>query len=228
MARLLLIEDEVDLAHQLAHTLRLKGYAVDVALTGEEGLHQGLVYDYDLAILDLNLPDMDGLEVCRALRAQRPGLLILMLTARDAPNDRVQGLDAGGDDYLVKPFHLEELLARIRALLRRVAPVRTPVLRYRDLTLDPAAHAAWQGRRRLHLTRKEFAILEHLMRHPDRVISQEELLEHVWGQEVNPFTHTVRVHIRSLRRKLGDDPQRPRYIQTIIGKGYRLVPEEEP
>ena len=180
------------------------------------------VNDYDLLILDLNLPGMDGLEICRRLRASRPRLLILMLTARSRLDDRVQGLDLGADDYLVKPFHFAELAARVRALLRRDLRVRELILQWRDLKLDSATRIVWQSKRRLNLTRKEFGILEYLMRHPDKVISQEELLEHVWDVEVNPFTHTVRVHINSLRRKLGDNADAPRYIETVVGVGYRM------
>ncbi|MGB9775549.1 MAG: response regulator transcription factor [Anaerolineae bacterium] len=225
--RILIVEDEPDLANALARGLRRQGYAVDIALNGEEGWEKGEVNEYDLVILDLNLPDMDGLEVCRRLRESKPALLILMLTARGRLEDRVTGLDLGADDYLVKPFHLEELLARIRALLRRDLRARQPVLRVGDLILDPAARLAWQGKHRLELTAKEFAILEYLMRHPGEVVSQEEIIEHVWGEEVNLFTTSVRVHIHSLRRKLRDDAREPQYIETVAG-GYRLrVPEEE-
>jgi len=219
------VEDEVDLARALARGLKQEGYAVDVALNGEEGWAKGEINEYDLVILDLNLPDMDGLEVCRRLRERRPELLILMLTARGRLEDRVIGLDQGADDYLVKPFYFEELLARIRALLRRDLRARQPVLRAGDLTLDPAARVAWRGKRRLELTAKEFAILEYLMRRPGEVVSQEDIIEHVWSEDVNLFTSSVRVHIHSLRRKLGDDAKHPRYIETVAG-GYRLLASE--
>ena len=221
--RILIIEDELDLSNALARGLRQQGYAVDIAVSAEHGWELGEVYDYDLLLLDLNLPDMDGLEVCRRLRSSRPDLLILMLTARDRLTDKVEGLDLGADDYLTKPFHFEELVARIRALLRRDLRVREPILQVGDLKLDPASCTAWVGRRRLDLTRKEFGILEYLMRHPGEVISQEELLEHVWNEDVNLFTGSVRVHIHSLRRKLGDEVTHPRYIETIVGEGYRLL-----
>lgn len=224
--RILIVEDELDLAKALARGLRQQGYAVDIATTGEQGWELGETNAYDLVMLDLNLPEMDGLEVCRRLRASKPELLVLMLTARSQVKDKVSGLDVGADDYLVKPFHFEELAARIRALLRRDLRVREPILSVHDLRLDPASRTAWQGRRRLELTHKEFAILEYLMRHPGEVVSQEELLEHVWGEEVNLFTGSVRVHIRSLRCKLADNVKIPQYIETVVGQGYRLrMPE---
>ncbi len=220
--RLLVIEDEPDLAEGLARGLRQQGYAVDVAYDGLQGWELGITNEYDLLILDLNLPEMDGLEVCRRVRASRPALLILMLTARSGPDERVAGLDLGADDYLVKPFHFGELVARIRALLRRDMRARTPLLHYRDLKLDPLARVAWLGKRRLELTGKEFGILEYLMRHQGEVVSQEALLEHVWDRQANPLTNTVRVHINSLRRKLEDMADTPSYIETCIGHGYRL------
>jgi DNA-binding response OmpR family regulator len=146
-----------------------------------------------------------------------------MLTARSRVEDRVIGLDMGADDYLVKPFHFEELAARIRALLRRDLRVREPILIVGDLKLDPASQTAWQRKRRLELTSKELAILEYLMRRPGEVVSQEEIIEHIWGEEVNLFTNSVRVHIHSLRRKLGDTTDYPRYIDTVVGQGYRLI-----
>ncbi len=225
--RVLIVEDELDFANALARGLRQKGYAVDIAINGEEGWELGEINEYDLAILDLNLPKLDGLEVCRRLRASKPGLLILMLTARSRLEDKIVGLDLGADDYLVKPFHFEELTARIRALLRRDLRVREPILSIRDLRLDPAGRIAWQGKRRLELTNKEFAILEYLMRHPGEVVSQEDLIEHVWNEDVNLFSTSIRVHIHSLRRKLGESVDSPRYIETITGIGYRVVAPEE-
>lgn len=225
--RLLIVEDEPDLAKTLARRLQEQGYAVDAALDGEEGCYLGEVNEYDLLILDLTLPGMDGLEVARRLRQSRPGLPILMLTARHGVEDRIVGLDLGADDYVVKPFHFGELEARVRALLRREMRVRDPILCCGDLKLDPAARVAWQRSRRLELTRKEFAILEYLMRRMGQVISQEELLEHVWGEEMDPFTNVVRVHIKSLRRKLGDICENPRYIRTLVGQGYELVCDQQ-
>jgi DNA-binding response OmpR family regulator len=220
--RLLVIEDEPDIASAVEKGLRQAGYAVDMALDGERGSELALVNDYDLLILDLNLPGVDGLEVCRRVRAECPSLLILMLTARSRPDERVAGLDLGADDYLVKPFHFAELTARVRALLRRDLRVRVPLLQYKDVKLDPAARVVWQGNRRVELTSKEFGILEYLLRHQGEIVSQEALLEHVWDMQANPLTNTVRVHINSLRRKLEDMAETPRYIETIVGQGYRV------
>ena len=225
--RILIIEDERDLANALARGLRQEGYAVDIATNGMEGLELGEIYEYDLVVLDLNLPKLDGLEVCQRFRSNKPELLILILTARSRLEDRVMGLDQGADDYLVKPFHFEELAARIRALLRRDLRVREPILEVGDLRLDPAHRIAWQKKQPLSLTKKEFAILEYLMRHAGEVVSQEELIEHVWNEDVNLFTASVRVHVHSLRRKLGDNPDSPHYIETITGSGYRLIALEE-
>jgi DNA-binding response OmpR family regulator len=222
--RILIIEDEVDFANALLRGLQFQGYAVDVAKDGREGWELGTVNPYDLVILDLNLPSIDGLEVCRLLRSQRPGLLILILTARDQISDRVIGLDMGADDYMVKPFHFDELTARIRALLRRDLRVREPVLCVGDLRIDPAERIAWKGKQRLDLTTKELSILEYLMRHKGEIVSQEQLIEHTWGEEeLDQFSSSVRVHIHSLRRKLGDQTDSSRYIGTVIGQGYRLI-----
>jgi DNA-binding response OmpR family regulator len=221
--RLLVVEDEKDVANALLLGLTRNGYAVDVAENGKKALEALAVNDYDLLVLDLNLPDMDGLDICRLAREKHPPLLILILTARGKQKDVVTGLDNGADDYLIKPFHLQELLARIRALLRRDMRVREPILKLQDISLDPVEKVVWKSDRRIQLTRKEFGILEYLLRHPNEVISQEELLEHVWGTMTNIFSNTVRVHIQSLREKLEDNSVMPRYIETIIGTGYRFI-----
>jgi DNA-binding response OmpR family regulator len=221
--RLLVVEDEKDVANALLLGLTRNGYAVDVAENGKKALEALAVNDYDLLVLDLNLPDMDGLDICRLAREKHPPLLILILTARGKQKDVVTGLDNGADDYLIKPFHLQELLARIRALLRRDMRVREPILKLQDISLDPVEKVVWKSDRRIQLTRKEFGILEYLLRHPNEVISQEELLEHVWGTMTNIFSNTVRVHIQSLREKLEDNSAMPRYIETIIGTGYRFI-----
>jgi DNA-binding response OmpR family regulator len=225
--RLLLVEDEEDLVETVRPRLVREGYAVDVATTVAEALEKLPLNAYDLLVLDLRLPDGDGLELCRRVRAgelDAPGgaeLRILMLTARAALDDRVRGLDAGADDYLVKPFSLAELLARLRALLRRDAAGETDDLRVGDLVLDPTRHQAWRAGRPLRLTRKEFGVLEHLMRHPGQVVSAAELLRQVWDEHADRLTETVRVTVGTLRRKLNGDGE-PSVIETVPGKGYRL------
>ena len=221
--RLLVVEDEKDVANALHVGLSRDGYAVDIAENGNKALEALAVNNFDLLVLDLNLPDMDGLDICHLAREKQPPLLILILTARGKQKDIVTGLNNGADDYLIKPFHLQELLARIRALLRRDLRTREPILRIQDISLDPVEKVVWKSDHRIQLTRKEFGILEYLMRHPNEVISQEELLEHVWGTMTNVFSNTVRVHIQSLREKLEDDSTTPNYIETVIGTGYRFV-----
>jgi DNA-binding response OmpR family regulator len=228
--RLLVIEDEYDLARALQRGLQQQGYAVDLAADGPAGWELVDTNSYDLVVLDLNLPGIDGIELCRRIRATQPDLLVLMLTARDQPADRIHGLDTGADDYLVKPFHFGELLARIRALLRRDPRSRQPQLCCGKLRLDPAARRAWIDNQALRLTAREFGLLEYLLRRRGEVVSQEELLEHVWDANVNPFTNVVRVHITSLRKKLGNHAGCS--ISTVIGTGYCLdissQTEEEP
>ncbi len=220
--KLLIIEDEEDLATALARGLRKQGYAVDVAYDGEEGWELADNQDYDLLILDLSLPSLDGVEICRRLRLSQPRLLILMLTARSHLNERVSGLDTGADDYLVKPFHWSELMARVRALLRRDIRVSGSLLRCHDLTIDADARIAQLSGRRLDLTPKEFGILEYMMRNAGRVITHQELLDHVWDSSADPFSNALRVHINSLRRKLGDHREAPLYIETVVSLGYRM------
>ncbi len=217
--RLLIVEDEEDLADALVRGLRREGYAVDIAINGQEGWELADINDYDILLLDLNLPDIDGIEICQRLRKSHPHLLILMLTARSTAHQRITGLDVGADDYLIKPFDFGELVARIRALLRRDMRGRDPILRYQDITLDPSSRVAWKGTQRLELTKKEFGVLEYLLHHLTEVVTQEDLLEHVWDMRSDAFTTTVRVHITSLRRKLGDMNT---YIETVVGSGYRL------
>jgi DNA-binding response OmpR family regulator len=223
--RVLVVEDETDLADAVARGLRRDGYAVDVAYDGEDALDKLEVNAYDVVCLDLNLPGTDGIEVCRRLRAAQDGYAsvprVLMLTARDAPTDRVTGLDEGADDYLVKPFDFEELKARIRALLRRDAGRSGALLQVSDLELDTARHEARRAGRPLALTPKEFSLLRYFMSRAGQVLSQEDLLEHVWDENADPFTNTVRVTVMTLRRKLGEagDGQP---IETVVGRGYRL------
>lgn len=225
--RILVVEDEYDMAKALSRGLSQKGYAVDIAKTGPEGIRLGMVYEYDLVILDLNLPEMDGLDVCQKIREEKPNLPILILTARERVEDKITGLDLGADDYLVKPFHFEELTARIRAILRRNLKERTLVLTAGNIKLDPSGKKVWLEDQKLILTRKEFGILHYLMRRSGEVVSQEELIEHVWNERVNLFSNTVRVHIHSLRQKLSDEVDKPKYIETVVGQGYRLLEADE-
>jgi two-component system OmpR family response regulator len=220
--RLLVVEDESDLATALGKELTRDGYAVDLAEDGEEALFLIEINNYDLVVLDLNLPELDGLEVLARLRADHPLAKVLILTARTEVEDRVRGLDMGAHDYLSKPFYLKELKARVRALLRRDFVTQDTVLQCGQLKMDTVKHIAWCENRPLELTRKEFAILRYLLWQTGKVVSQEELLEHIWDDSVNPFTNVVRVHINTLRRKLGDNAEKPVYIETISGMGYRL------
>jgi DNA-binding response OmpR family regulator len=221
--RVLVVEDEVDLADAIARGLRREGYAVDVAYDGDEAVDKAGVNDYDVVCLDLNLPRIDGIEVVRRLRAdaQRQSPRVLMLTARDSTRDRITGLDEGADDYLVKPFDFDELKARVRALLRRDAGRSGALLRVGDIELDSSRHEARRDGQQLPLTPKEFALLRYFMSRAGQVLSQEELLEHVWDENADPFTNTVRVTVMTLRRKLADTGgSQP--IETVVGRGYRL------
>jgi DNA-binding response OmpR family regulator len=222
--RLLVVDDEEELAEAVARGLRRDGYAVDVAHDGKEALVKVLVNGYDLLCLDVTMPGMDGLELCRRVRSEQLEVQprILMLTARDALEDRVAGLDEGADDYLVKPFAFPELTARVRSLLRRDTPATSSVLTVGDVSLDDARHDARRADRRLDLTAKEFALLRYFMNHPGEVLSQETLLEHVWDENADPFTNTVRVTVGTLRRKLMAGGETS-VIETVIGRGYRLV-----
>jgi DNA-binding response OmpR family regulator len=223
--RLLIVEDEAELASALARGLRREGHAVEVAEDAESAELKLVSAAYDLVLLDWNLPDGSGVDICRRLSSgviepfgsERPR--VLMLTARDEIDDRVMGLDAGADDYVVKPFAFPELAARVRALIRRDEG-GSPILCVADLELDPARFSASRAGRVLDLTSKEFSLLHYFMSRPDQVLSQEHLLEHVWDENVDPFTNVVRVTISNLRKKLGD----PGLLETVPGRGYRLVP----
>ena len=226
--RVLLVEDEEDLVEALRYALSRAGFAVDAAGTAGEAVDRLLLNAYDAVVLDLNLPDRDGLDLARDLRA---GVLddgpngrdtrVLMLTARASLEHRVRGLDTGADDYLVKPFAVAELLARLRALLRREVSGTGAVLEVGPLTLDTARRTARRGERDLGLTNKELGVLEYLMTRPGHVVSSEELLEHVWDENADPFTQTVRVTVGTLRRKLTLDGEAP-LLETVVGQGYRL------
>jgi DNA-binding response OmpR family regulator len=225
--RILVVEDEQDLADAIAKGLRREGYAVDVAYDGDSALDKALVNGYDVLCLDVNLPGCNGRALARrvheeyASRDGEPAPRILMLSALGELEDRVAGLDEGADDYLVKPFAFAELAARVRALLRRDAGRSGAVLRVGSLELDGSRHAATRSGAPLRLSPKEFALLRYLMARPGQVLSQEDLLEHVWDENADPFTKTVRVTIMTLRRKLvADGGEQP--IETVVGRGYRL------
>ena len=225
--RVLLIEDNRRLSDSLRVTLEEDGYAVDVAYDGMDGEEMGLVPSYDILILDIMLPGKDGLEVCRELRDHHITTPILMLTARDALDDRVLGLDSGADDYLVKPFEVDELRARLRALLRRDSSSKTGVLQVADLILDPAAHTVQRAGRSIELTAKEFSLLEYFLRHPNHLVTREKVEEHLWSYDHVIASNVVDVYVRRLRNKI-DDPSEVKLLETLRGAGYRLrVPEKQ-
>ena len=225
--RILLVEDERKISAYVKRGLEEQGYAVDAAYTGQEALDWASTIDFDLIVLDILLPEMDGLSVCRELRKKGSRVPVLMLTARDAIDDRVAGLDAGADDYLVKPFAMKELLARLRALSRRSneAPKET-LLQISDLTLDTLTQRVKRGGKIITLASKEFAVLECLMREPERVLSRTQIAEHVWNYDVFNQSNVVDVYIRNLRRKI-DDPFEFKLLHTIRGSGYRISAESE-
>ncbi len=224
--RILIIEDEEKLAKSIAHGLTQSGYAADFLLDGESGERRIELYhnDYDLVILDLMLPGKTGFEVCRSIRAKGITVPILILTARDAPGDKVQALDSGGDDYLVKPFSFEELLARIRALLRRPHQALNSDLQVRDILLKPAEREVYRGGNKIELTLKEFELLQYLMRHVGEVVSREDIYVHLWDFATNSLSNIIDVHIKNLRKKLGDvgDESKEQILETVRGVGYRL------
>jgi two-component system OmpR family response regulator len=218
----LIVEDEPRLAKLIRTGLLEEGYAVDVAGLGQEALEWVELADFDSIVLDLMLPDLDGLSVCRSLRSQGIRTPILILTARDAIEDRIAGLDAGADDYLTKPFAFAELTARLRALVRRPPETLSPILTVGDLRLDPATRRVWRAGQEHRLPNKEFRLLEYFMRHPNRVLTRGMIAEHVWDYEFLNATNVIDVHIRSLRRKI-DDPYPVKRVVTIRGAGYKLV-----
>jgi len=219
--RVLVVEDEKKLGELLGRGLREEGYAADVADRGEEALWMARAVPYDAIVLDVMLPGADGFEICRRLRRDEVWTPVLMLTARDAVDDRVVGLDAGADDYLTKPFAFEELLARIRALTRRGQVERPTVLEVGDLRLDPGAHRAWRGEQELDLSAKEFAMLELFMRRPGLTLSRTQLLDGAWDIAFESRSNVVDVYVRYLREKI-DRPFGLDSIETVRGVGYRL------
>jgi len=219
--KILLIEDEHKLVTILKKNLEVERYSVDVAYDGEEGLRKGLKKKYDLIILDLMLPKKDGVDVCRELRHRKIQSPIIMLTARDAIGDRIQGLDSGADDYLTKPFDFGELLARMRSLLRRKKTTHLAKLKVANLELDPTTHEVRRGGKIIHLTHKEYTLLEYLMLHPNQVLSRAQLAKHAWKSKISPMSSLVKVYIRYLRRKIDDDYDK-KLVHTIRGAGYKI------
>lgn len=219
--RILVVEDEEKIARFLKEALEAEFFAVDVAEDGERGSYYARVNDYDLVVLDNMLPKKAGLQVCEEIRESGRTLPILVVSVKTSASDKVDLLDAGADDYLAKPFILEELLARVRALLRRPAPIEKDVLTVEDVMLDSRTGLVRRGDRDLRLTRKEFMLLEYLMRNKGIILSRGMILEHVWDMSVDIFSNTIESHILSLRKKLGD-MGKERLIQTLSGRGYRM------
>jgi len=219
--RILVVEDETRLAGLLKRGLSEEGHAVDLAESGEDALAWIDTADYDAIVLDVMLPGINGFDVCRAIRRQRHRTPILLLTAKDAVADRVSGLDAGADDYLVKPFAFAELSARLRALSRRPAELVDPVLTAGEIRLDPATRRVWRGDEEIALGNRQFRILEYLVRNPNRVVTRAMIADHVWDYDFPTVTNVIDVHIRAIRKELGD-AYPGEIIQTVRGVGYRL------
>lgn len=224
--RVLLVEDDGRLASSVASQLRQAGFAVDVVALGEDALRESAISPYDAIVLDLQLPDLDGVEICRQLRERGTPVRIIMATARDGVADRITGLDTGADDYLVKPYSVQELIARLRALLRRPEAALPTVYRVADLELDTATRVARRGERTIDLTTKEFVVLEYMMRNAGRVLTREQISEHAWDANYDPFSNVIDVYVARLRRKV-DAPGEPPLIDTVRGAGYRLAAPAE-
>jgi len=219
--RILLVEDDIRMANVIAKGLREQSYAVDVAPDGDAGLYQTSINDYDVIVLDVLLPGRDGYEVCRELRARGNATPVLMLTARAAVDDRITGFDAGADDYLTKPFSFRELLARIRALLRRDSQVRPDILEIEDLIVDSASHRVSRAAHDVQLTAKEYALLEYLARRAGHLVSRAEIAAHVWDDSFDPFSNAIEVYMNRLRKKIdGNHPVK--LLHTRRGEGYIL------
>jgi DNA-binding response OmpR family regulator len=218
--RLLVIEDEQDLANLLALSLRKAGFAVDIATDGEKGSFLARTNEYDLVITDYILPSLDGYNVIKEIRADGRNMPILMLSVRQSASDKINVLDIGADDYLAKPFAGDELLARVRALLRRPPHIKTDIINFHDLSLDISTFKVSRGGRNIILTNKEFALLQHLLNNAGKIVSRESLLEHVWDGDTDAFSNTVETHILRLRRKI--DNKGKKLIHNIVGRGYKL------
>jgi two-component system copper resistance phosphate regulon response regulator CusR len=224
--RILLVEDEPAAAQMLAKGLREQTFAVDLAGDGEAALYQASINDYDLILLDVNLPGKDGLQVCRELRGNGSTVPVLMLTARDAVQDRVAGLDTGADDYLTKPYAFHELLARVRAILRRGPAFSSDTLAVGDLAIDKKARSVKRAGSMIELTAKEYALLEYLAQHADEVVGRADIAEHVWDENFDPFSNLIEVYIQRLRRKI-DDNHSHKLLRTRRGEGYMLTSGDE-
>ena len=222
--RILVVEDDHKIANAIKKGLEQEHYAVDVSFEGRDGLGQAMTIEYDVIILDRMLPGVDGINICRGLREKDNHTPILILTAKDKIEDRVEGLNAGADDYLVKPFAFEELLARIRALLRRPQKVSDDLLKINDLSLNAITFAVKRGDKNISLSSKEFALLEYLMRNPNRILTKDNIISHVWDYDADILPNTVEVYIGYLRNKV-DKPfkNKPELIQTVRGFGYKIV-----
>ena len=224
--RILLVEDEPAAAQMLAKGLREQTFAVDVAGDGEAALYEASINDYDVILLDVNLPIKNGLEVCRELRAAGSIVPVLMLTARDAVQDRIAGLDTGADDYLTKPYAFHELLARLRALMRRGPALSSDTISVGDLTIDRKTRRVTRGGSAIDLTAKEYALLEYLMRRADEVVGRADIAEHVWDENFDPFSNLIEVYVQRLRRKV-DDRHAQKLLRTRRGEGYVITAGDE-
>ncbi len=222
--RILVVEDDHKIAGAIKKGLSQESYAVDVSYDGQDGLGQASTIEYDLIILDRMLPEIDGIQICKTLREKKNSTPILILTAKDKIQDRVEGLDAGADDYLTKPFAFEELLARVRALLRRPQKIDENVLKVGDLTLNTLDFEAKRSGKKINLSSKEFALLEYLMRNAGRILTKDNIIEHVWDYDADILPNTVEVFIGYLRNKIDKPfPKEPPYIETVRGFGYKMV-----
>ena len=219
--RILVVEDEPRMADVIARGLREESYAVDVAQDGDDGLYQCSINDYDLIVLDVLLPQRDGFEVCRELRSRGDTIPILMLTARAAVDDRITGFDAGADDYLTKPFSFRELVARVRALLRRDSQLRPDIYQLEDLIVDSGSHRVSRAARPIELTAKEYALLEYLVRRAGQLVSRSDIAAHVWDDSFDPFSNSIEVYMNRLRKKIDEDHS-IKLLHTRRGEGYIL------
>ena len=221
--RILLVEDNEKLANSLKKSLKAESYAIDTCFDGKEAYESILIEEYDLIILDIGLPGMDGLTLCQKIREEKISTPILMLTARDAINDKITGLDKGADDYIIKPFNFEELLARIRALLRRGTGEPTLIYEVASLKLIPSSHIVTRAGKEVRLTAKEYALLEFLLRHAHQIVSKSQIIDHVWDIDIDPFSNVIDVYIGYLRKKIDKDfPKEEPLVYTIKGIGYKI------